>query len=116
MSMARAGEISALARRSLMARRKSGILDSGDPADGLNEIAPAITLRGENFFPRRRKPVITASALPRFLDPPAPNPTAFLESIKQGIKRGDIEAERAARSQLDQLADVVPVARSIFDQ
>ena len=79
-----------------MSLRKSGILDPGDPADSFDEFSPAITLRGENFFACRREAIITPPPLSCLFYPATANPAAFLESIKQRIKGGDIEAERAA--------------------
>src|SRR5437868_10301562 len=115
ISASRAGESPRSIRRILISLRKSGILDPGDPADSFDEFAPAITLRGENFFAGRCESIITAAALSLVLHPAAATPTTFLKSIQAWIKRGDIEAKRAACTQLAQLADVVTVTRPIFD-
>src|SRR5689334_9530830 len=101
ISASRVGGRSVPARRFLISSLKSGILDSGDQADGFDELAPTFALRGENFPARRGEPVITAAALSWLLDPATADPAAFLEAIEQRIERRDIEPERAARTQLD---------------
>ena len=92
------------------------MLDSRDQADRFHELTPAIALRRQHLLPRGGETIITAATLAGLLHPATANPSPLLEAVKQGIKRSDIEAERAARTQLDQLPDVVSVAGPIFDQ
>ena len=80
-----------------------------------DELPPAVALRGENLLPGWREPVVAAATLPRLLHPSATNPAALLQSIKQRIKRSDVEAKRAAGTHLDQLPDVIAVTRTVFD-
>src|SRR5205085_12382283 len=96
ISASRAGERPRSIRRPLISLRKSGIFDPSDPADSFDEFVPAIALRGENCFSGRREAVITPPPLSCLFHPATANPAAFLESIKQRIKGGDIEAKRAA--------------------
>src|ERR1043166_9785623 len=75
---------------------KSGILNSRDASNRLNEFAPAIALRRQHLASGRGQPVIPATALTGFFDPAATNPAAFFQAIEQWIKRCDIEPKRAA--------------------
>src|SRR5262245_37447042 len=89
---------------------------SSDAADREDEFAPRVTLRRQDVGADRRQPVIAAPPLPGFLDPPPQDPAALLEAIEQGIERGDAEFQDAARSRLDELAEVVAVTRLILEQ
>src|SRR6266705_3064571 len=88
----------------------------GDATDCGDELAPCIALRGEHLRALRREAVVPAAALAGLLDPPAVNPPALLEAIEHGVERGDAERENAARSGLDQLAEVVAMARLVLDE
>src|SRR5258706_4066230 len=101
---------------SLMPRGHSGMFDSGVSVDGVGELAPRAALRREDARTGGGQPVVAAPALARFLDPAADDPAALLEPVQQRIQRGDAEFQHAARSRLDQLAQVVAVARLIFDE
>src|SRR5438132_85422 len=101
---------------SLMPRGQSGIVDSSDPVDGFDELTPRAPLRGEHGGARLREPVVPPAALARLFDPAALNPAAFLEAIEQRIERRDAELQDAARTRLDQLAQVVAVPRLVPDQ
>src|ERR1019366_1041850 len=64
---------------------QSGILDSSDASDGLDEGLPALPLGSQDFAPLGGQPVITAAALDAFLDPPALDPAALFEAIQQRV-------------------------------
>src|SRR5262245_46473045 len=89
---------------------------SRDAANGQDEFAPRVALRRQDVGADRRQPVIAAPPLPGFLDPATEDPAALLEAIEQGIERGDAEFQDAARSRLDELAEVVAMTRLIFEQ
>jgi hypothetical protein len=60
--------------------------------------------------PFNRETVVPSAPLPGSFDPPALDPAASLQSIEQGVKRGNLEANRAIRPRLDELAELVAVA------
>src|SRR5262249_53314666 len=91
--------------------RISGRLHAGDAADGSRELAPGGALRREDVGARRREAVIAAAALARLLDPAPLDPAALLEPIEERIQRRDAERQHAAGPRLDQLAQLVAMAR-----
>jgi hypothetical protein len=92
------------------------MLNSSDEADGFDELAPAFPLRLKNLFAGRSEPIIATPALSGFLDPASTNPAAFLEAIEEGIKGSDVEAQGTARTELDELADIVAMAGPVFHE
>src|SRR5262249_19316467 len=116
ISASRTGDSWSSARRALISTLKSGMLNPGDQVDRFDELTPPGALLRQDVFARGRQTIVTAAALPRLFDPAAANPVPFLESIEQRIKRSDVESNRAARPQLDQLANLVSVAGTIFQQ
>src|SRR4029079_4432541 len=101
---------------SLIARGHSGIFDSSDAADRLDELAPGVALGLEHLGAGRGEPVVAAPALAGLLDPAALDPAALLEAVEERIQMSDTEAEAAARPGFDQLAQVVSVPRLILDE
>src|SRR5215207_4121511 len=87
-----------------------------DAADGLDELAPGVALRGEYFLPFGRQLVVAAAALPGLLHPAPLNPAPALQTVEQRVERRDVEAQHAARALLDEVADVVAVARLVLDE
>jgi hypothetical protein len=57
------------------------MFDSCNPRDGVDELTPVVTLRGEHALPLGREPIEPAPPLARSLDPSAGNPSALLESV-----------------------------------
>src|SRR6185295_10794647 len=90
--------------------------NSGYAIDRGDKLFPAAALRGQNLLAITREPIVTPPALPRLLNPAPLNPSAFLEPVKQRIKRGDVESQHAIRSRVDELADFVTVAGAHFHQ
>ena len=90
--------------------------NSGNAIDRADEFLPAIPLRGQNSFARWREAIVAPSTLSRLLYPSSANPTALFKSVKERIQRRDVESQDSARTQLDQLTDVVAVPRPIFHQ
>src|SRR5262245_19848894 len=84
--------------------------------DGRHEGLPGAALRREHPSAFEGQPVVAPPALPRLLDPPALDPAALLEPVEQRIERRDVEAQRAVRARLDQLADVVAVPGPRLEQ
>src|SRR4029077_2345224 len=116
ISASRTGDNRSSASRALISTLKSGMLNSGDQVDRFDELAPAGALLRQHVFARGRQAIVAAPTLPRLFNPPATNPVPFLQSIKQRIKGSDVESDRAARTQLDQLANLVSVPGTIFEQ
>src|SRR5438874_9658758 len=116
ISASRTGDNSSSARRALISALKSGMLNPRDQVDGFDELTPAGALLRQHIFARGGQAIVAAAALPRFFNPAASNPVPFLKSIKQRIKGSDVESDRAPRTQLDQLANLVPVSGTIFQQ
>src|SRR6266576_3679885 len=114
ISASRTGVNWSSARRSLISTLKSGMLNPGDQVDSFDELTPAGALLRQHVFARGRQAIVAAPALTRLFNPAATDPVPFLKSIKQRIKGSDIESNRAARTQLDQLANLVSVSGTIF--
>src|SRR6185312_10276302 len=60
--------------------------------------------------------VITTSSLARLLNPTPLNPTTLFESIKQRIKRRDIEPQPSLGPLLDQIPDVISMPGLILNE
>src|SRR3954451_15670683 len=104
------------ANRARTTRLQSAMLNSGDPADERDKVLPTLLLRPQRISPSRCQAVVAASPLLCFLDPPANDPPVLLEPVEQRIQRGDMKSQRPIRSELNQLRDVVPVPRLIFQE
>src|SRR6185436_16026092 len=89
---------------------------SGDVLDGVDEFPPVVALRGEHAPPFGGEPVEAPPPLAGLLDPASRDPAALLEAVEEGIERGDLEADPSVGSLLDQLADLVAVARTGLDE
>src|SRR3982751_6388312 len=87
-----------------------------DQLNRLDELAPVITLRGEHLAAFCRQPIKAPAALAGLLDPPSRDPAALLEPIEQRVERGHFELQPPAGSLLDQLADLVAMARASLDE
>src|SRR5262245_41243905 len=116
ISASRSGDKPSSDSRALISTLKSGMLDSGDQVDRFNELTPPGALLRKHIFARRRQAIVAAPTLTRLFNPAATNPIPFLKSIKQRIKGSDVEPDRAARTQLDQLSNLVSVSGTIFQQ
>src|SRR6266550_6434719 len=116
ISASRTGDNWSSARRALISPLKSSMLNPGDQVDSFHELTPAGALLRKHVFARGRQAIVAAPALTRLFNPAATDPVPFLKSIKQRIKGGDVESNRAARTQLDQLANLVSVSGTIFQQ
>src|SRR5215469_17222025 len=116
ISASRAGDNWSSDRRTLISALKSGMLNPGDQIDGFDELTPPGPLLRQHVPARGCQAIVAPPALARLFNPAATNPIPFLQSIKQRIKGSDVESNRATRTQLDQLADLVSVAGTIFQQ
>src|SRR5262249_28390275 len=116
ISASRTGDNWSSDSRALISALKSGMLNPGDQVDGFDELTPAGALLRQHVFARGRQAIVATAPLTWLFDPTAPNPVPFLKSIKQRIKRSDVESNRSARAQLNQLADLVSVSGTIFQQ
>src|SRR5689334_22860456 len=88
-------------KRFLISVFQSGMFDTRDAVDRLDELPPAVALGGQHLFPFGRQAVVTAAALAGVLHPAALNPAALLQAVEQGVERGDVETQTAARALLD---------------
>jgi len=87
-----------------------------DPPYGMNERFPSFTLSGEHFTAFRRNAIEPSVATPTPLDPSPFDPSASFEPVQQRVHGGSLEAQCPLRSRLDQLTQVVSVARLAFHQ
>jgi hypothetical protein len=87
-----------------------------DPPDGLNECFPPLTLGCEHFATFGREAVETSTTLTASLDPSPGNPTAPFKPVQQGVHGGSFEAQRSFGALLNQLTQVVPMARPALQQ
>src|SRR5438046_6321315 len=71
------------------------------------ERAPASTLRVEHGLPLGGNPVEAAPPRAGFLDPAALDQSAPLQPVERRVQRRDVELQRAVRSLIDQLGDLV---------
>src|SRR5690349_2297662 len=94
-------------RRRRTAARKSGVLKTCSLLHGEQEVRPAAALLRQECLALRRQPVVSAPALPRFLDPAAGNELPALHFIEDGIERCDIEGDDTGRALRDALADLI---------
>src|SRR5688572_25518082 len=83
---------------------------SRDQRHGAHEALPGFSLAREHAAAFGCQRVEAPAALPRFLDPLALQPAAFLEPIQQWIQRRGVKLQLAARARPDELADLVAVA------
>src|SRR5258707_7936458 len=116
ISASHTGDNWSSARRALISTLKSGMLNPRDQVDSFHELTPAGALLRQHVFARGCQPIVAAPALTRLFNPASTDPIPFLKSIKQRIKGSDIESNGAARTQLDQLANLVSVSGTIFQQ
>src|SRR6185503_2043873 len=94
----------------------SGMADAGDPVQGGEERAPAAPLRVEHLLARGRQPVEAAPPHAGLLDPLALDEAAALEAVERRVEGRDVELQRAGRSAVDQLGDLVAMAVALFEQ
>ena len=81
------------------------MVHSSDKAHRGHERLPGVPLARQHAPALGGEPVETASsALAGFLDPPSLQPAALLETVEQGIERGDVELQLAVRQSLDLFA------------
>src|ERR1044072_5086714 len=92
------------------------MLNSGNAVDRFDKLLPTVALCGQHLPTFGSQAVITTTALARLLDPPPLNPTTAFESIKQRIKRSDIETQPPFGALLDQIPDVIPMPRLVFNE
>src|SRR5215813_8614781 len=102
--------------RRLVSRFRSDIFRSRYTTDGGHKGLPDAALRGQRLLAVFRQFVKTSPPLPGFLHPAAFDPAALFQPVKQEIKRGGVELQHAVRARLDQLADLVTMARAGLQQ
>src|SRR5580704_16315715 len=85
-------------------------IDCGD------KLLPGTALGLQELAPGRCEPVTAAAALAVFLQPAAGDQAAVLQPEQNGVQRPDAKADMAVGAFLNQLADIVSVARPAFEQ
>src|SRR5947207_13170143 len=91
-------------------------IDPSDAIERRKEIGPGLPLFVENLAPGGCHFVVAPPALSRFLNPASLNPPARLEPVEHRIERCDVKLEHGFGTLLDQLRDLVVVARPVINQ
>src|SRR6185503_1034545 len=92
------------------------MLNPRNPADGGNKIFPALPLGAKYFSPFWSQGVIAPPSLLSLLHPVPFDPTPLLQPVKQGVQGCDVKPQGAIGSELNQLGDVISVARPALKQ
>src|SRR5262245_9442232 len=92
------------------------MLDSREVANEREELPPLFALRGEDLAAGRRDLVVAAPALSGFFDPTALDPFALFQLVERGVERREVERQRAAGSRLDELRELVAMARLVLEK
>src|SRR5262245_40985471 len=112
MSASRSGfKLSGASRARTSLCQSCMVSSSGDPAHRLDERLPCLDLRGEHSVTVGGELVEPAAPLAGLFDPGSLDPPSFLEPIQQRVQRIDVERQQPAGADVDQLAEVVAVAR-----
>src|SRR4026208_527929 len=111
ISAFRAGSRRKPPRRNWISGRQSGMAWAGDEVHCPDKCLPGVTLAGEHTTAFRGQGVETAPPFTGFLDPLPLQPPALLEAVQERIEGCDVKLHGAVRSLLDQLADLIAVAR-----
>src|SRR6267378_5580421 len=93
---------------------QSGMFYSCYLADDGDEILPALLLRTKLLLAFRRQLVISPSALLRLFHPSSVDPALLLQAMQQWIERRDMKLQGSAGSDLNQLRNVIAVARLVL--
>src|ERR1700726_2962413 len=116
ISASRAGGTFHPVNRFLTSSFHSGMFNSCDAADCADKFTPALALLSESFLTLGRQTVVTPPPLIRLFDPAAKDQASIFEPVEQRIKRGNMEAQDAARALFDELSNVVTVAGLVLEQ
>src|ERR1044071_2130058 len=92
------------------------MLNSGNAVDCFDKLLPTVPLCGQYFSALGSQTVITTTTLAGLLDPSPLNPTTSFEPIQQRVKRSDIKPQPPARAPFNQVSDVIPMPRLVFDE
>src|SRR5512146_3506449 len=92
------------------------MLHSCNALHGSDKLQPCVALLCKHLAAGGGELVIAAAALPALLHPAALDPAALLQPVKQRIKRGDVETNGPAGLVLNELADLIAVARPRLQQ
>src|SRR5688572_16183172 len=96
--------------------RCSGMAQTRDARQRVDELFPARPVAGEHPFPVGGNAVVPLSTLAGSLHPAAGDQPPLLEPVEHGVERRDVELEDAVRALLDQFADLVAVPGPVLDQ
>src|SRR6185369_1600415 len=92
------------------------MFNSRNAVHRLDKLLPTVTLCDQHFLTFGSQAVITTSSLARLLNPTPLNPTTLFESIKQRVKRRDIETQPSLGPLLDQIPDVISMPGLILNE
>src|SRR5918994_4128564 len=90
--------------------------DASDAPQRQEELLPQAAPRRQDVPPFRADPVVPSPALARLLDPAPLDPASALHAVEGRVEGGRVEPQRPLRPRLDELGDLVAVARPLFDQ
>src|SRR4030095_17039279 len=116
MEASRAGSSFSSASRSRISCDQSGTLRLRDPAHRLDERDPRALLQAKDLTALGRDLVVAPPALRGLLDPATLDQAARLQAIEERIEGRHVEAQRPARTRLDELPDLVAVAGAPLHQ
>src|SRR3954465_5940421 len=116
MSASSAGASCASRSRLAISSPQSGILDSCELSDGAHEVHPLASMAAQEALARRHDPVIAPPPLRRFFYPSPFDEAVVLQTVEQGIQRRGVHAQETIRSLLEELAQLIPVARLRLEQ
>src|SRR5262249_34832149 len=94
----------------------SGMADPRNAIERGEKVLPDAALLREHLAACGGQPVVAAAALAGALDPAALDQAAVLEAIERGVERGGVKGDGAARSLVDQAADVVAVTLALVEE
>ena len=92
------------------------MLGSRDAINSGDKGPPGIALIVQDLPAGLGDPIKAPAALIGLLDPASPDPSVGFQAIEQGIERCGVESQLAARTDIDQFADLVAVACAAFEE
>src|SRR5215831_18561275 len=95
---------------------QSGMFDPRHPPDRFHECFPPLPMGAEHSTSVRGEPIKAPPPLTRLLDPAPGNPAAAFQAVEERVQRSRVKPQRPLGPRLDELGDLVPVARSRLEQ
>src|SRR5215471_21505022 len=95
---------------------QSGMARPHNLVDGGHKLVPGAALVLQKLASRGRQPVQAPPPLARLFQPAAGNQAAILQAKQNGVERTDAKADLPIGTLFDELADVVSMARTRFEE